>query len=132
MDNIVNPQLLCKCKLLSTQITLKRFLSCVFPVVQAQVLPCAVLPLALLAAERLLSFVSSRVRLQLLCRGEPHQTALLQADQATEVSRCLVLAELSHRLEKLSTILFRTSHWKGHLGFSTWPKLTAFHFSSLL
>ena len=27
MDNIVNPQLLCKCKLFSTQITLKRFLS---------------------------------------------------------------------------------------------------------
>ena len=60
--------------------------TCMFPVVQAQVLPCAVLPLALLAAERLLSFVPSRVRLQLLRGGELHQTALLEAHQATEVS----------------------------------------------
>ena len=102
--------------------------TCVFPVVQPQILASAVLPLALLAAERLLSFVPPGVRLKLFCRGEPHQTAVFQAHQATKVGCCLVLAELRNGLKKLSTILLWASHWQGHLWFSTGPKLTALQF----
>ena len=93
--------------------------TCVFSVVKSQVLSSAVLLFALRAAERLFPLVPPRVGFQLFCGRELHQTSLLEANQTSQMSRCLVVPELLHGLQKLSTTLLWTGHRQGHLWLAT-------------
>ena len=77
MSCLVNPELLDDLKPFSTQITLKWFLSCVYPVVKPEVLSGCIQSSTLSTDEGFLLLMSPYVHLQLMLHGEPLRTLLI-------------------------------------------------------
>ena len=77
MSCLVNPELLDNFKPFSTHITLKWFLSCVYPVVKPEVLSGCIQSSTLSTDEGFLLLMSPYVHLQLMLHGEPLRTLLI-------------------------------------------------------